>query len=95
MFNFQHPTHYAVVQVQPVVEVEAVPGEAPPPPVIDEDAPVISVVIVRNLGDKRFPAAMIDGHQRRSLFGLFAWMLHRRDKLASPRSAPPDRERPS
>ena len=76
--EFQHPTHYAVVMVQPVVPVEAVPGEAPPPPELDEDQPVISVVMVRNLGDKRFPAAMTTLFST-LLFVLFAWMLHRRD----------------
>ncbi len=41
---------------------------------------MISVVLVRDLGDKRFPAAMttlVSG----LLFALFAWMLHRRDAL--------------
>lgn len=82
MIKFTHPPHYAVVQVQPVIHQETVPGEAPPPPVLDEDAPVISVVLVRNLGDKRFPAAMttlICG----ALFALCAWVLHRRDSLVA------------
>jgi hypothetical protein len=87
MIRFQHPTHYAVVQIQPVVHVEAVPGEAPPPPELDEDAPVISVVMVRNLGDKRFPAAMTTLFST-LLFALFAWMLHRRDgRIAEARAA--------
>jgi hypothetical protein len=80
ILKFKHPVHYAVVQVQAVVPVEDVPGEAPPPPVLDEDAPVISVVLVRNLGDKRFPAAMTTIWCG-ALFALFAWMLHRRDAL--------------
>ena len=85
--NFQHPTHYAVVQVQPVVPVEVVPGEAPPPPELDEDAPLVSVVMVRNLGDKRFPAAMTTLFST-LLFALFAWMLHRRDaRIAEARAA--------
>lgn len=85
--RFWHPPHYAVVQIQPVVEDEVVPGEAPPPPEIDEDAPVISVVMVRNLGDKRFPAAMTTIFST-LLFALFAWMLHRRDaRIAEARAA--------
>jgi hypothetical protein len=85
--NFQHPTHYAVVQIQPVVPVEAVPGQAPPPPELDQDAPVISVVMVRNLGDKRFPAAMMTLFSS-LLFALFASMLHRRDaRIAEARAA--------
>jgi hypothetical protein len=85
--EFQHPTHYAVVQIQPVVPVETVPGEAPPPPELDDEAPIISVVMVRNLGDKRFPAAMTTLFST-LLFALFAWMLHRRDaRIAEARAA--------
>jgi len=80
MFNFQHPPHFAVVQVQAVEQQETVPGEAPPTPVLDEDAPVISIVLVRDLGDKRFPAAMTTIGCG-ALFALFAWMLHRRDAV--------------
>jgi hypothetical protein len=87
IINFRHPTHYALVQVQPVVEVEAVPGQAPPAPELDEEAPVISVVLVRDLGDRRLPAAMttvLSG----VLFALFAWALHRRDgRIAEARAA--------
>lgn len=78
--NFRHPTHYAVVQIRPVVAVETVPGQAPSTPVIDEDAPVISVIMVRDLGDKRFPAAMT-AVTSGILFALFCWMLHRRDAV--------------
>jgi hypothetical protein len=78
--QIQHPSHYAVVQVRAVEAVETVPGETPPVPAIDEDAPVISVILVRDLGDKRFPAFMVTlvfG----ILFALTTWTLHRRDKV--------------
>lgn len=78
--KFRHPEHFAVVQVQAVEPVEDTPGEAPPPPVLDDDAPVISVIMVRDLGDKRFPAAMTT-LSCGALFILFAWMLHRRDAV--------------
>jgi hypothetical protein len=85
--EFRHPTHYAVVQVQAVEPVEAVPGEAPPAPELDDDAPVISVVMVRDLGDKRFPAFMTTVFSA-ALFALFCWMLHRRDaRIAEARTA--------
>ena len=85
--KFWHPTHYAVVQVQAVEPIEAVPGEAPPPPELDEDAPIISVVMVRDLGDKRFPAFMTTVFST-ALFVLFCWMLHRRDaRIAEARAA--------
>ena len=78
--NFRHPTHYAVVQVRPVVPVDVAPGQAPPIPEVDEDAPVLSIIMVRDLGDKRFPAAVtavVSG----TMFALFCWMLHRRDAV--------------
>lgn len=85
--NFRHPPHYAVVQVQPVVEVEEVPGEAPPPPEVDEDAPIVSVVMVRDLGDRRLPAFVTTLFST-ALFALFCWMLHRRDaRVAEARAA--------
>jgi hypothetical protein len=82
IFNFRHPPHFAVVQVQAVEPQETEPGEAPPTPVLDEDAPIISVILVRDLGDKRFPAAMT-AISCGILFALFAWMLHRRDATIS------------
>ena len=81
-----HPTHYTVVQVRAVEHVEPVPGEALPTPVIDEDAPVISVVMIRDLGDKRFPAFMITVVFG-LLFALTCWTLHRRDAVVAARRA--------
>ena len=81
-----HPTHYAVVQVQAVVEQEAVPGEAPPIPQIDENAPVVNVIMVRDLGDKRFPAFMVTVVFT-LLFALTCWALHRRDAVVAQRRA--------
>ncbi len=81
-----HPPHYAVVQVQAVVPVEPVAGEAPPVPQIDPDAPVVNVIMVRDLGDKRFPAFMVTlvfG----LLFALTCWSLHRRDAVVAARRA--------
>lgn len=80
IIKFRHPAHYAVVQIQAVEPVEVVAGEAPPPPVVDESAPTLSVVMVRDLGDKRFPAFIVTVLST-ALFALFAWMLHRRDAV--------------
>ena len=80
ILKFGHPTHYAVVQVQAVVAQDTVPGQAPAPPELDEDAPIISIVMVRDLGDRRFPAAMTTISSG-LLFALFVWMLHRRDAV--------------
>jgi hypothetical protein len=77
-WQVKHPPRYAVIQVQPVVEKEAIPGAAPPVPEADESKPVISVIMRRDLGDQRLPGAMltiISG----LLFLLTLVMLHQRD----------------
>jgi hypothetical protein len=79
LFTFTHPTHYAVVQVQAVIEQETQPGEAPPTPVVDPTKPVYSVVMVRDLGDVRlipflYFVISLSG------FVIFAWVLHNREK---------------
>ena len=74
-----HPAHFAVFQVQRVVEQEAEPGQPPPTPRADESTPVITVVMERNLGDVRFPAAMITIGSG-IVFGLLCQALHRRDQ---------------
>lgn len=75
----RHPVHYAVVQVQAVVPQETEPGQAPPTPIIDEDAPVYSVVMVRNLGSLRFVPAMVTIASG-LIFFVLAFLLHGRDK---------------
>ncbi len=77
-----HPVHYAIIQVQPVVPQETKPGGAAPTPIIDESKPVITVLMTRNLGDLRFPSAMITIGSG-LVFGLLCNMLHRRDRLVA------------
>jgi hypothetical protein len=77
--TFRHPTHYQIVQVQQVIPQEARAGEPPPLPQVDPDAPVISVVLVRDLGYVRlipFLYFIIS----LSLFTFFVLVLHYRDK---------------
>ena len=74
-----HPEHYALVQVKAVVPEPTVPGQAPPIPQVDPEAAVVSVVMIRSLGDVRFPGFMIflvSG----ILFAITCNTLHRRDK---------------
>lgn len=73
------PPHYAIVQLQPTIDQEAVPGEAPPAPEANESAGVISVVLVRDLGERRLPAALVTVGSA-STFGLLCMMLHQRDR---------------
>jgi len=78
--TIKNPERYAVVQVQKVIEQEAEPGQAPPTPEADTDEPVISVVMLRDIGDRRFPAAMITIGST-LIFGLLCWVLHQRERI--------------
>lgn len=77
-WQVQHPPHYAIVQVQPVIVQETVPGEAPPTPEADPSKDIASVIMERNLGDVRFPGAMLTIGSG-FLFAVSVLMLHRRD----------------
>ncbi len=79
LIQFRSPTHYEVVQVQQVIPQETVPGHAPPLPQVDPTQPVISIVLVRDLGQARLlPAVMF--MVAFSLFIVFVLLLHYRDK---------------
>lgn len=74
-----HPPHYTVVQVQQVIPQEARPGEPPPLPKVDPNAPVVSVVMVRDLGTERLIPAIYLVISL-VLFVFFVVVLHYRDK---------------
>lgn len=78
-FEIKNPPHYAVVQVQPTIAQPTIPGQAPPLPKVDPSQPVVSVVLIRDIGNERvipFLYFVIS----LALFVLFAWVLHNRDK---------------
>jgi hypothetical protein len=79
---FGRPEHNAIVQVQRVIPQETEPGEAPPAPEVDPDAPVESVILIRDYGDKRFPPFMVTLVSA-ILFALTCNALHRRDKIVT------------
>jgi len=93
--TFAHPTsptHYAIVQVCPTTADSrpeaAAPGERPPTPECDESADTISVIMVRDLGQRRTLPALITIISG-LLFGLLCYMLHVRDRVVvEHRSAP-------
>jgi hypothetical protein len=88
-WQVRHPPRYAIVQVHPVTYQEAEPGEPPPTPEPDPDEPVVSVIMQRDLGDVRFPAAMVTIFSA-IMFGVLCSMLHRRDeRVAAARSLVP------
>jgi hypothetical protein len=82
------PTHYAIVQLQPTVDQEAQPGQPPPTPKANESASVISVVLTRDLGQRRLPAALVTVGSA-STFGLLCMMLHQRDRRVREHRAAP------
>ena len=76
-----NPTEYAVVQLQAIDEEALIveEGQAPRFPAVDEDAQIISVVLVRDLGNVRFPPAMVTLGSL-LIFTALAYMLHLRDR---------------
>lgn len=78
--HISQPEHYSIVQVQAVIPQETEPGKAPPTPKFDTSAPVISVIMIRDDGNLRFPSAVFT-IVFAILFALTCWTLHRRDKL--------------
>ena len=81
---------YALVQVQAFAEAAPIDLNAEggvPDPELDPDAELINVVLVRDRGDRRVPPAMITIFSG-AMFGMGAWMLHRRDRaIAATRAA--------
>lgn len=84
--QIRHPPLYTVIQVAPTLPETrpgaAGPGEAPPTPLPDPDQPVISVVLLRDLGQERTPAALITFGSL-AILGVLCYMLHRRDQLVA------------
>ena len=81
-FAFFHKPKYAVVEIAPVIPQRVEPGRAPARPVIDETQPHQYVVMIRDLGSQRQPAAFITIGST-MIFGVFCWLLHRRDKIVA------------
>lgn len=77
-----HPSHEVVVRVQGVIPRETVAGEPPPAPEADPSQPVVSVVMVRDLGSRRQPAIFLTIASA-IVFGICCNSLHRRDKLVA------------
>ena len=77
---WSHPPHYAIVQVQKVKEVEVEFGTTPPKPEADPDAPVVTVIMERDLGDQRLPP-FLTAVGSGIIFGVLCNVLHRRDKV--------------
>ncbi len=83
-----NPTRYGIIQIQQVTEesITNLPGTAPKRPEVDPTEPVVSVVMIRNLGNLRLVPAMVTVGSLLIFFAL-AYMLHERDKLLMARRA--------
>ena len=65
--------------MQSVIDQPSVPGLAPPRPVIDQNDPVISAIMVRDLGTRRLRPALVTIGSLFIFLALCYW-LHLRDK---------------
>ena len=84
----RHDPFYAAVQLREVIPQETKPGQAPPSPVADPDAPVYTIVLHRDRGARRLPTISFTIASG-LVFGILANSLHRRDKLVELQRAAP------
>ena len=78
---YHHETHYLVTQVQKIKPKVTVPGQAPPKSEADPTQPVVSVIMVRNLGNLR-QRPLLYLIEFGALFIVSVVVLHSRDKRA-------------
>jgi hypothetical protein len=87
LIAFFHKPHYVVVEVAPLVPTRTEAGRAPPAPTIDETRQRQYVYMIRDLGARRQPAAVLTLGSG-LIFLAGCWLLHRRERvLAANRSA--------
>lgn len=86
--TLQHPTRYGIVQMQAVTpeSIDNLPGQAPKRPIADPDEPVVSVVMIRDLGNLRLVPALVTLGSL-LIFLALCYMLHERDKVVMARVA--------
>jgi hypothetical protein len=85
LIAFFHKPNYALVEVQPLVAQNTEPGAAPPAPILDKTKKPVWVLMERDLGYQRLPAAAFTLGSL-ALFMVFANALHRRDRLSMVRT---------
>ncbi|MCY3850340.1 MAG: hypothetical protein OXF75_05995 [Acidimicrobiaceae bacterium] len=86
--TLKHPTRYGIVQMQAVQpeSIDNLPGQVPKRPIADPDEPVVSVVMIRNLGNLRLVPALVTLGSL-LIFLALCYMLHERDKVVMARVA--------
>lgn len=81
-FDVFHEPHYLMIQVQGVAEQPAAAGQPAPKPQADPNQPVVSVLMVRDLGTLRLNPALVC-IACSLIFGVICYQLHQRDKEAA------------
>ncbi len=77
---FFHTPHYVVAEAAPFVPVRTEPGRAPARPEIDQNRQREYVYMVRDLGARRQPAAVLMIGAG-AVFLALCYLLHRRDRV--------------
>ena len=77
---FWHTPHYVVAEAAPLVPVREEPGRAPARPEIDEERQREYVYMIRDLGARRQPPAVLALGAGLIFFSL-CYLLHRRDRV--------------
>ena len=78
-FAFLHKPHWIIVEVAPLLAQRDEPGRAPARAEIDTSQPHRYVYMIRDLGNKRVPAAMITFGSGIVFFAT-CYLLHSRDR---------------
>ena len=76
---FFHKPHFALVEIAPLVPQRSEPGRAPARAVIDTTRSHEYVYMIRDMGSRRVPAAVICIASL-IIFLLLCWLLHSRDR---------------
>jgi hypothetical protein len=74
-----HGPHYALIRVRPALPNVGGPGGAPAQPQPDVSKPLVTVVLLRDLGSLRFPPFVV-AVTSFIVFGILCYWLHERDK---------------
>ena len=77
---FRHTPHYVVAEAAAFVPVRTEPGRAPVPPEVDESRQRIYVYMIRDLGARRQPPAVLMIGAAAIFFAL-CYLLNRRDRF--------------
>jgi hypothetical protein len=85
---FFHDPHHVVVEVAPLVTHRSEPGRAPAAAEVDQTRPHQYVYMVRNLGQRRVPAAIVC-LSALLVFLCLCYLLHTRDRRAALNRAAP------